>query len=268
MVMRFAAPVLFALVIWLGHAAASAQTVASSRWVEVTGGTLTARDGGYALVYTLTTPTREPMWALVEVNDADGARRCEWLKKLEGKHSYRFECPLTVAAGDKVPSRVRVYKDAKLEDRDIFEDPTLNVTAAALAAADQAGAVPADATVVPDGVVEAEELPLPSTFKPTWYRRIDKGFSMRAYENSGDLTVEAETLTFVDGKKTVRIPFSQISSVRWEPMPNDIANHWVAVRFTDDEGKADGVAFRDGGRLGHRQGTGMIYATLHRAAKK
>lgn len=121
---------------------------------------------------------------------------------------------------------------------------------------------------MPDGVIEAAELPLPSTHKPTWYRKIDKGFSMRAYENSGDLTIEADALVFVDGKKTVRIPFSQITSVRWEPLDNDIANHWAAVRFTNDEGKPDGVAFRDGGMLGRRQHTGMIYVTLHRAAKK
>jgi hypothetical protein len=51
-------------------------------------------------------------------------------------------------------------------------------------------------------------------------------------------------------------------------MPNDIANHWVIVRFTNDEGKADGVGFRDGGRLGNRQGTGKIYQAVRRAAKK
>ena len=124
------------------------------------------------------------------------------------------------------------------------------------------------AITVPEGVIEAAELPLPSTHQPTWYRRINKGFSMRAYENSGDLTIEADALLFVDGPKTVRIPFSRIISVRWEPLDNDIANHWAVVRFTNDEGKEDGAAFRDGGRLGRRQGTGMIYVTLHRAAKK
>jgi hypothetical protein len=36
------------------------------------------------------------------------------------------------------------------------------------------------------------------------------------------------------------VPYGQITSVRWEPMPNDIANHWVAVRFTNDDGKEDG----------------------------
>lgn len=51
-------------------------------------------------------------------------------------------------------------------------------------------------------------------------------------------------------------------------MPGDIANRWVVVRFTNDEGKADGVAFRDGGRMGFRQGTGMIYQTARRAASK
>ena len=238
-------------------------------WAQVTDGTLVARDGGYAFVYTLTGASRDPMWAEVEVNEADGSRKCEWLKKLDAKQTYRFECPVTVAAGDKVPSRVRIYKDAKLEDRDRFIDPVLTVTAAVLTAATKDGAASAgNATTVPNGVLEAAELPVPSTFKPTWYRRINKGFSMRAYENSGDLTIESDALVFVDGKKTVRVPFAQITSVRWEPLDNDIANHWTAVRFTNDEGKPDGIAFRDGGMLGRRQGTGMIYVTLHRAAKK
>lgn len=36
---------------------------------------------------------------------------------------------------------------------------------------------------------------------------VDKGFGMRAYENSGDLTLFASELLFVDGRKTVRIPY-------------------------------------------------------------
>lgn len=243
---------------------------AQSRWVEVSGPTLVARGASYAVVYTLAAQgSKDPIWAEVEVNNADGSRRCEWLKKLEGKQVVRFECPVTGAVGDKVPSRVRVFKDEKLEDRELFRDPELNVTAAVLATAEKEGAaLAAGVAIAPDGVIDAPGMPVPSTFKPTWYRRIDRGFAMRAYENSGDLTVESDALVFVDGKKTVRIPYSQITSVRWEPMPNDIANHWVAVRFTNDEGKPDGVAFRDGGMLGNRQGTGKIYVTLHRAAKK
>jgi hypothetical protein len=238
-------------------------------WAQTPDGRLETRDGGQVFVYTMTGDSRQAKWAVVEVNNADGSRKCEWLKKLDAKRTYRFECPLTVAAGDKVPLRVRIFKDAKLSDRELFVDPVVNVTADVLAAAAKAGAAPAaDVITVPDGVLEAAELPLPSTFKPTWYRRIEKGFSMRAYENSGDLTVEADALVFVDGKKTVRIAYSQIESVRWEPLDNDIANHWVAVRFTNDEGKPDGVAFRDGGMMGIRKGGGMIYATLHRAAKK
>lgn len=241
------------------HPHASAQSV---------DGELVARDGGYSFVYTVTGDGRSPRWAVVEVNDGDGSRKCEWMSKLEAKQTYRFECPLTVAAGDKVPSRVRIFKDAALEDRESFVEPVLNVTAAVIAAAGKGAAAPANAVSVPDGSLDAAALPLPATFKPTWYRRIDKGFSMRAYENSGDLTIEPDALVFVDGKKSVRIPFSQITSVRWEPLAGDIANHWTAVRFTDETGKADGVAFRDGGMLGRRQHTGQIYATLRQAVKK
>ena len=230
-------------------------------------GTLETRDGGQVFVFSTEPDSKRPKWVEVEVNNADGSRRCEWLKMLEPKQAYRFECPVTLAVGDKVPTRVRQYDDAKLEDRDFFWDPVVSVTAGYLANAKAAPAA-GGAITVPEGVIEAAELPLPSTHQPTWYRRINKGFSMRAYENSGDLTIEADALLFVDPPKTVRIPFSRIISVRWEPLDNDIANHWAVVRFTNDEGKEDGAAFRDGGRLGRRQGTGMIYVTLHRAAKK
>jgi hypothetical protein len=236
-------------------------------WAERPLGTLETRDGGHVFVFSTKGDSKRPKWMEIEVNNPDGSRRCEWLKKLEPKQAYRFECPVTLAVGDKLPLRVREYNDAGLEDREYFWDPVNTVTAGYLANAKPAPPA-GGAITVPDGVIEAAELPLPSTHKPTWYRRINKGFSMRAYENSGDLTIEADALVFVDGPKTVRIPFSQIISVRWEPLDNDMANHWAAVRFTNDEGKEDGVAFRDGGRLGNRQGTGMIYVTLHRAAKK
>lgn len=231
-------------------------------------GRVVERDGKHVFIYEVEGHSRDPKWAEVEVNNADGSRKCEWLKKLEPKVIYRFECPVTVAVGDKIPLRWRLYKNAKLDDREFFDDPVINITANYLADAKKPRPAK-EGTVYPaDGIIEAVDIPLPAKFEPTWYRRINKGFSMRAYENSGDLTIEADALVFVDGKKTVRVPFDKISTVRWEPLDNDIANHWAAVRFTNDEGKEDGIAFRDGGMLGHRQHTGQIYVTLHRAAKK
>jgi len=239
----------------------------TSRFYELNKVHLAKRDNTYVLVHTITsTASKDRFWALVEVNNLDGSRRCEWLKVLEPKQRYRFECPVEPTAGQKYPSRVRVYSDAKLTDRDLFYEPVLDVTADRLSAA--APVTDATATVVPDGTFEARETELPATFKPTWYRRVDKGFGMRAYENSGDLTVTTDQVLFTDGKKTVRIPHSQILSVRWEPLPNDIANHWVVVRFTNEDGKEDGVAFRDGGRIGLRGDTGPIYQALRHAAKK
>jgi len=239
----------------------------TSRFYELNKVHLAKRDNTYVLVHTITsTASKDRFWALVEVNNLDGSRRCEWLKVLEPKQRYRFECPVEATAGQKYPSRVRVYSDAKLTDRGLFYEPVLDVTADRLSAA--APVTDATATVVPDGTFEARETALPATFKPTWYRRVDKGFGMRAYENSGDLTVTTDQVLFTDGKKTVRIPHSQILSVRWEPLPNDIANHWVVVRFTNEDGKEDGVAFRDGGRIGLRGDTGPIYQALRHAAKK
>lgn len=236
---------------------------------QIPDGRLVDRDGGHVFIYEIEGHSSDPKWAEVEVNNADGSRRCEWLTKLEPKVNYRFECPVTVAAGDRIPLRFRLYKDAKLDDRQHFSDPTIDVSANYLADAKKPRPAAKPGTVLPpEGTIEAVDIPLPATFEPTWYRRINKGFSMRAYENSGDLTIEPDGLVFVDGKTTVRVKFSQITAVRWEPLGADIANHWVSVRFTNDEGKEDGIAFRDGGMLGRRQHTGQIYVTLHRAAKK
>jgi hypothetical protein len=251
---------------------AARQAPPSSRWVTVSRPYLAKRGTTYVLAHSITsTMPKEPSWAVVEVDAADGSRLCEWIKKLEPKQAYQFECPLEgAAAGQKYASRVRVFTDEtlSLSDRELFYEPTLNLTAQTLAEAAEPGAASTAATVVPDGVVEGAAPPIPSTFKPTWYRRVDRGFSMRAYENSGDLTVNAEELTFVDGKKVVRIPYARMQSVRWEPLPNDIANHWMVIRFTNDEDKPDGVAFRDGGRIGLRGETGIIYLAVRRATKK
>ena len=258
----------FVVVILFAIGSASAQEAPpTSRFYELGKVHLAKRNNTYVIVHTIaSTASKDRFWALVEVNNADGSRKCEWLKVLEAKQHYRFECPVEAAAGQKYPSRVRIYSDAKLTNRELFYEPVLDVTAEGLSAASAVS--DSTSTVVPDGTFEAIESALPATFKPTWYRRIDKGFSMRAYENSGDLTVNTDDVLFVDGKKSVRIPQAQILSVRWEPLPHDIANHWVVVRFKNEEGKEDGVAFRDGGRMGLRGETGPIYQAVRRAAKK
>lgn len=259
--------VLLVVSVLMAGRAVAQETPPQSKYYELDKVHLAKRDNSYVLVHTIaSTASKDRFWALVEVNNVDGSRKCEWLKVLEPKQRYRFECPVEATTGQKYPSRVRVYSDAKLTDRELFYEPVLDITADRLSAA--AAVKDSTATVVPDGTFEAGEPALPATFKPTWYRRVDKGFGLRAYENSGDLTVSSDQLLFVDGKKTVRIPHSQILSVRWEPLPNDIANHWVVVRFKNDEGKDDGVAFRDGGRMGLRGETGPIYQALRHAAKK
>jgi hypothetical protein len=256
----------FAGLFVIGRAAAQ-ETPPTSRYYELGKVHLAKRGSAYLVVHTIvSTASRERSWALVEVNNKDGSRKCEWLKVLEPKQAYRFECPVDAAAGQKYPSRVRIYSDARLTRRELFYEPVLDVSADRLSAA--AGVSDSTGTVVPDGTFETGELTFPVTFKPTWYRRVDKGFGMRAYENSGDLTVTKDEVLFVDGKKTLRIPQSQILSVRWEPLPNDIANHWVVVRFKSEEGKEDGVAFRDGGRIGLRGDTGPIYEALRGVTKR
>jgi hypothetical protein len=211
-------------------------------------------------------------WALLEVRNPDGTRRCEAVKKLEPRVTYQFECPIEdTEPGRTYPARVRVFSDAKLNNRVSFDEPALLLTAEAFAAADAAGASPAGkATPVADGVDEGAPSPaLPATFESTWYRRLARGFSMRAYENSGDLTLGPDELVFTAGKKkTVRIPYARITAITWDPVGGDLANHWVVVRFTNEAGEDDGVAFRDGARMGWRADHGIVYLAARRAAGK
>jgi hypothetical protein len=109
------------------HAAAGQDAPPSSRWFELGRAHLAKRGDGYVFVQTVTSTTkRERFWALVEVNNEDGSRKCEWLKTIEPEQKYRFECPLEGAAlGQKYPARVRVYNDIKLSDREVFFEPVL-----------------------------------------------------------------------------------------------------------------------------------------------
>ena len=267
MAMRSAIEIVPVMLFVFASTAGAQNNPPTSRWVELGKLHLAKHGNAIVVVQTITSLAsreKDRFWALVEVNGADESGQCDWLKTLEPKQAYRFECPVKNPGGQKYTARVRVYRDAKLEDRELFYEPVIDVTPQLLASAENTASAPA---AVPVGIFESIETPLPATFKPTWYRRVDKGFGMRAYENSGDLTVSAEELVFVDGNKTVRIPQARILSVQWEPLPNDIANHWVVVRFTNDEGKPDGVAFRDGGRMGTRGSTGPIYQAVRRTKK-
>jgi hypothetical protein len=235
-----------------------------SRWVQISKPYLSTRGSGIALTHSISSTSREKVWAIVDMNGTDETAPCTWLKIIEPKQSYRFECPLKNPAGQKYSTRVRIFRDAELDDREIHYVPELTVFESMIAAAENAASAQAS---VPPGMFESVATPFPATFKSTWYRRVDKGFGMRAYENSGDLTVSADELLFVDGAKTVRIPYTKIQSVRWESLPNDIANHWIVVKFTNDEGKPDGVAFRDGARMGTRGRSGPIYQAVRNAKK-
>jgi hypothetical protein len=236
-----------------------------SRWVAISKPYLAKRGSVIVLAHTISSTTsRDRLWAIVDMDGSDETVPCTWLKVIEPQQSYRFECPVTNPADQKYLTRVRIFRDAQLNDREIRYVPELAVSESMVAAAEDVGSAEAS---VPPGTFESSATTYPAVFKPTWYRRVDKGFGMRAYENSGDLTVTADELRFVDGDKTVRIPFAKIQSVRWEPLPNDIANHWIVVKFINDEGNPDGVAFRDGARLGTRGRSGPIYQAVRNPKK-
>lgn len=263
---------LFALGLLCLPLPAAGQTVGipESRWFEFKPGGLRAAPSGYALEYGLHNTSKQPQWVMAEFDNPDGSRLCEFIKKIEPKSSFEFECPVAaVKVAESYKLTLAVYGDDRLTDRMVRFEPVIPITEAELATADRARPAAADASSPLATIVdEGAPTPFPATFKPTWYRRLDRGFSLRAYEHSGDFTVTPDALIFIDGKTTIRIPVSQITSVRHGPIPRDIANHWVIVRFTNDQQQPDAVAFRDGSRIGLGQDTRLMYLAARRAAKK
>lgn len=107
---------------------------------------------------------------------------------------------------------------------------------------------------------------LPVTFTKVWYRSGDRAPSLVAYDASGVLTVDANTVRFESAKKTFEIRTASIRSVSLDKMsanPFD-GNQWGIVRF--GEGSADVAGFMDGHKLGHGGDTERIYRALSAAA--
>ena len=254
-----------------GHVVTGAQRPPSSKWVEFKPGGLMGVAEGYALVYGIANTSKQPLWAMVEFDTEAGERQCEFIKKIEPGVSFLFQCPyMAVVPGQRYPLKLRVYTEDRLTGQVASFEPMFRATEAELAAFEKVRAGLTDAPRVTDKALDegATSPDLPTSFEPTWFRRLQRGFSLRAYEDSGRLTVATDALVFTAGDKTVRISFSQITSVRLDGMPRDMANNWVVVRFTNDEQKPDGVGFRDGAGLGNGKGTSMMYLTVRRASQK
>ena len=79
--------------------------------------------------------------------------------------------------------------------------------------------------------------------------------------------MESDALVFKTDEKALRVPFSNITSVRLDMIPPD-AFEWVVVRFIGENQQPDDAAFREGGRRRSGRETGMMYLTLHRASRK
>jgi hypothetical protein len=105
---------------------------------------------------------------------------------------------------------------------------------------------------------------LPTTFETVWYRPGKRGFSFKAYEASGTLTLGKELIEFKSTKKTLAIPVKDIQSVSYDKVTSAAnfadPNLWGIVRFgaTGEVG-----AFRDGHFLGSGAGDSeKIYLTI------
>lgn len=111
---------------------------------------------------------------------------------------------------------------------------------------------------------------LPTTFETVWYRPGKRGFSFKAYEASGTLTVGKEIIEFKSNKKTLTIPVKDIQSVSYDKVTSAAnfadPNLWGIVRFSTF-GSLETAAFRDGHGLGNGGDSERIYLTLRSAAQ-
>lgn len=99
MVKRSTAIAALLVLSFLFAANAAAQNPPTSRWVELGKPHLAKRGNGIVLVQAITCiASKDKFWALVEMNGSDETAPCDWLKTLEPKQSYRFECPVKKAS--------------------------------------------------------------------------------------------------------------------------------------------------------------------------
>lgn len=106
---------------------------------------------------------------------------------------------------------------------------------------------------------------LPMTFESVWYRPVERGMSLKAYSASGTLVVGEDVIDFRGGDNSVRIPISDIRTIAWGKVGQDIWNDWAIVEFVEGD-KSTGVCFKDGSRLGHGGDSDLIYAVIKYAA--
>jgi hypothetical protein len=113
---------------------------------------------------------------------------------------------------------------------------------------------------------ETDAASLPATFETVWYRPGKRGFSLRAYDATGTLTVGTELIEFKSDKKSLAIPVKDIQSVSYDKVTGASnfadTNRWGIVKF----GAAGEVAaFRDGHGLGLGGDSEKIYLTIRSA---
>ena len=110
----------------------------------------------------------------------------------------------------------------------------------------------------------ARHLEEAQTFETIWYRPKNRGFSLRAFTDTGTLTIGKDALEFTSKKKQLTVPYSSVLEVRWERVGLDTYNMWAVVEF-DAEGSEGFAAFKDGEWLGWGGDSKEIYIKLKQA---
>jgi hypothetical protein len=105
----------------------------------------------------------------------------------------------------------------------------------------------------PPSAIEVDRnVALPITLDKIWYRTGKiRPFGM-AWEESGVITITADSIEFAHETGTIKIPRESMQKVEWGKLSPDISNDWVIVYYSNPGGNAvaafKGALFAGGGR--------------------
>ncbi|MDX8412110.1 MAG: hypothetical protein R8K46_09630 [Mariprofundaceae bacterium] len=108
------------------------------------------------------------------------------------------------------------------------------------------------------GIEVEKEITFPLAVEKVWYRTEKIRLLGLAWEETGSLTVNEDSIQFKHDKGKINIPRENIQKVVWGKLSPDIINDWVIVYYTDS-GKDAVAAFKSAPFSG---GESKIYSAI------
>lgn len=106
----------------------------------------------------------------------------------------------------------------------------------------------------PVGIETEKEVSLPLTAEKVWYRTEKVRLLGLAYEESGSISINENSVEFTHEKGKIKIPRESIQKVAWGKLSPDITNDWVIVHYTESSKRTiaafKGAPFSGGGKEG------------------